>query len=119
MLSSQNRLRKKSDINNVFKEGRTVAGNFIFLRAAKNKLNTNRFAFVVSFKVSPKSVLRNKIKRRLREAVKKIIPEIKRGFDFIIIAKPEIIDKKFKAIQEEINEIFNFKFDKIIPKKRF
>lgn len=119
MLSSGNRLRKKSDIAGVFRGGWSAAGNFIFLRFAKNNLNTNRFAFVVSSKVSPKSVSRNRIKRILREAVKKNIPKIKPGFDFIIIAKPEIIDKKPENIQKEINEIFDFKFNRIIQKKHF
>ena len=119
MLASENRLRKKSDITRVFEKGRSAAGNFIFLRFAKNDLSINRFAFVVSSKVSPKSVLRNKVKRRLREIIKKIIPEMRQGFDFVIIAKPGIINKKFENIQKEINEIFDFKFDKIIQKKHF
>jgi len=117
MFSSKNRLRKKGDINNVFKKGKNVAGDFIFLRLVKNDLGVNRFALVVSCKVSKKSVLRNKAKRQLREAIKNIILEIEQGFDFIIIAKPAIINQKLKDIEKEINEIFYFKLNKIIPKK--
>ncbi|MFH1129462.1 MAG: ribonuclease P protein component [Patescibacteria group bacterium] len=112
MLSSKNRLRKKSDINNVFKKGKTVAGHFIFLRATKNELKDNRFAFVVSLKVSKKAVVRNKIKRQLREIVKQA--ELKQGFDFMIITKPSIIGKSFQEIKQDLNEIFNFKINKII-----
>ena len=114
MLSSKNRLRKKSDIGKVFKNGKTVAGRFIFLRVAKNGLRDNRFAFVVSLKVSKKAVIRNKIKRRLREIIRQT--ELKQGFDFVIIAKPLIVNQNFQEIKQDLNEIFNFKIDKIISK---
>lgn len=114
MLISKNRLRKKNDINNVFKKGKTVTGNFIFLRMAKNNLDINRFAFAVSSKVSKKSVLRNKIKRQLRAIIKKNILKIKPGFDFMLIAKPQIINQRFKEIEKEIDAILNSKFNKII-----
>jgi len=116
MFSSKNRLRKKNDIDNVFKKGKTAAGNFVFLRFANNNLNENRFAFVVSLKVSKKSVLRNRIKRQLREIIKKINLELKPGFDFLIIARPIIINKNFQEITKDINEIFNLKINKIISK---
>jgi ribonuclease P protein component len=114
MLVSKNRLRKKSDIDNVFKKGKTVTGNFIFLRAAKNNLDINRFAFVVSSKISKKSVTRNKIKRQLREIIKKNILKIKQGFDFVLIVRPQIVNQGFKEIEKEIDAIFNSKFNKII-----
>jgi ribonuclease P protein component len=119
MLPSKNRLRKKSDINNVFRQGAHIAGNFVFLRFAKNNLNANRFAFVVSSKISKKAVLRNKIKRQLREIFKKIAFKQQPGLDFLVIAKPGIVGKKFKDIEKEINEAFDSKNNKIISKKLF
>ena len=110
---------KNSDINKAFKEGVGIAGNFIFFKIAKNNLHDNRFAFVVSSKISKKAVLRNKIKRWLREIIGKKFLKTKTGFDFLIIAKPEIIGKKFKEIEKEINEIFYFKLNKIISKNHF
>jgi ribonuclease P protein component len=114
MLVSKNRLRKKSDIDNVFKKGKTVTGDFIFLRAVKNNLDINRFAFVVSAKISKRAVVRNKIKRQLREIIKKNILKTKQGIDFVLIVKPQIINRKFEDIEKEINAIFSFKLNKII-----
>ena len=114
MLVSENRLRKKRDIDNVFKKGKTITGNFIFLRIVKNDLDINRFAFVISTKISKKAVVRNKIKRQLREIIKKDILKTKQGFDFILIAKSQIINQDFKGIEKEINAIFNSKLNKII-----
>jgi ribonuclease P protein component len=119
MFSSKNRLRRKEDINNVFKRGGIAAGNFIFLRFTKNDLSANRFALVVSSKISKKAVSRNKIKRQLREVIQGVVINAGKGFDFVVIARPTIVDKKFKDIKKETDEIFGSKFNKIISKKRF
>lgn len=116
MLTSKNRLRKKNDIDGVFKKGRTAAGSFVFFKLIENFLNINRFAFIVSRKISKKAVLRNKIKRRLREVIKKNIPNLPQGFDFLIIAKPIIVNKNFREIEKDINEIFHSRINKIISK---
>ena len=64
-LPKKNRLKKKKDFEEVFKKGKAVRGNFLFVRYLKNSLQFPRFAFVVSSKVSKKAVARNRI-RRLR-----------------------------------------------------
>ena len=56
----------------------------------------------------------NKIKRQLREIIKKSILKIKQGFDFILIVRAQIINQEFEEIEKEINAIFNFKLNKII-----
>lgn len=117
MLASQNRLRKKNDIDNIFRKGKTIASGLFFLKFIKNDFKVNRFAFVVSRKISNKAVERNKVKRRLREAVKQFA--ISQGFDFIIIARPVIVKANFQEIKDSINEIFNSKINKIISKQCF
>lgn len=78
---------------------------YISLKVLKNNLNFNRFGFVVSGKVSKKSVERNKIKRRLRETVRLKLPGTGAGYDIVIVAKPEIKDKAYQEIEKIINKI--------------
>ena len=66
------------------------ACQFIFLKILKNNLNDSRFGFIVSNKISKKAVERNKIKRRLRDIVRRSLSETKSGYDIIIEAKPGI-----------------------------
>ena len=106
MLLFKNRLKKKTDITNVFKKGTNIAGNFIFLRLAKNGLQDNRFAFVVGLKISKSAVKRNTIKRQLRDILRKNIFKARNGFDFLIITKPEIINKKYTEIEKELINLF-------------
>lgn len=106
MLPKNNRLKKKKDFDKVFKKGKTIAGKLIFLKYLKNKLKINRFGFVVSLKLSKKAVIRNKLRRQLREVTRKKLPNIRPGLDIIIIAKPEIINKDYQDIKDELEDLF-------------
>lgn len=108
MLSKENRLRKRKDFDNIFKNGKAKTGRFIFLKFLKNGLNVSRFGFIVSLKIAKKAVVRNKIKRRLRQVIKNNINKIKPGFDMVITAKPEIVNKNYQEIKNELeNELEN------------
>ena len=55
----------------------------------------------VGFSVSKKignSVQRNRIKRRLREAFRPLIPEITPGYDIIFIAREAVTEAEFASI---------------------
>lgn len=109
MLPRENRLKKGNDFQRVFREGKSVRGNFLVIRSAKNNLGRARFAVSVSKKVSKKATVRNKIRRRLSslaeaEAKKKEIPA-----DILLISLPGLEKKNFL----EIKEIFNNLFEKV------
>jgi len=75
----------------------------------KNNLGLDRFGFVVSQKVSKRATIRNKVRRRLAEAVRaefKNMPigtQIKNGIDVVFIALPGIEKKEFSEIKEAVN----------------
>jgi len=100
MLARVYRLVKDKDIEQVFKYGKYYNCDFLNLKKiATNKKNT-RFGFVVSLKISKKAVKRNKIKRQLRNIIQKEKNNIKNSFDVIILPKPQIIDKRYKDIEQ-------------------
>lgn len=104
MLAKENRLKKQKEFDGVFKKGRGLRSDSLFLKFVKNETGKTKIAFVVSKKVSNKAVDRNKIKRRLREAVREV--GFNQGFDIIIIAQPQALEKDFKGIREEIKSLF-------------
>lgn len=106
MLPKLNRLKKKKDFEKVFKSGKGVNLNLIALKFNKNGLKSSRFGFIVSSKVSKKAVVRNKIKRRLRESVKKKIDDVKKGLDIILITFPALKNKDFQEIDEIVEKLF-------------
>ncbi|MBI3337423.1 MAG: ribonuclease P protein component [Candidatus Staskawiczbacteria bacterium] len=105
MLSQINRLRKKKDFEKLFKEGKSFKSTFLVLKAVKNNLKENRFGFIVSKKVSKKAILRNKIKRNLRDIVRQNIKDIKSGVDVVLIVLPDFGKKNFSEIKEILNNL--------------
>jgi len=106
MLPKENRLKKNKDFKKVFKEGKGFKEDPLVLKKAKNNLKISRFGFVVSKTFFKKATLRNKIKRRLREAVRIRLDEIKKGIDAVIIAGPGLEAKDFRGIKEIVNKLF-------------
>lgn len=86
MLPGINRLKKKKDFEQVFRRGRGLKQGFLSLKFIKNGSDSTRFGFVVGQKVSHKAVVRNKVKRRLRDLAKLKLRDVKKGFDVVIVA---------------------------------
>ncbi len=109
MLNKDNRLRKKREIEAVFKSKKSFYSDFFGVKAIKNNLGINRVVIIISAKVSKKAVNRNKIKRRIKAVFIKENIKMKQGFDFMIILKKDISNKTFL----EINDLFIYSFKKI------
>ena len=106
MLPVKNRLKKKKDFDVVFKKGKGFREGFLSTKIIANELGYSRFGLVVGQKVSKKAVMRNKIKRRLREVIRVELPDIKQGMDVVLIALPEIAKKDFYETRKATKKIF-------------
>jgi len=106
VLTKENRLKKKSDFDKVFKRGTKFKEDFLFLRVVNNNSKKSRFGFIVSQKVSKKATLRNKMKRRLRAMVRARMPKIKKGFDVVFITNPGLEKKDFWELEDILDTIF-------------
>lgn len=106
MLPKANRLKKKNDFKAVMEKGKGFKEDFLYLKTAKNGLKTSRFGFVVSKKFSSKAVLRNNIRRKLREIVRIKVDNIKKGLDVVIIVRPGLEISDFWDIENKMNNLF-------------
>jgi ribonuclease P protein component len=105
MLPLNNRLRKNKDIDSVYKNGRLFSGNNLKIKIFKNQLATNRFTVVVSSKVSKKAVIRNKIKRYLREILRTENINFQSGNDLILTALPIATKTSSHNLKTELLEL--------------
>lgn len=107
MLAASNRLAKRSDIEAVHKRGRSFFVGNLGLRLAKNSLAVSRFAIITSLKVSKRSTERNKLKRRLREIMRReIMPHVSPGFDGILLTKKPLLEMPFNELRELTLSLF-------------
>jgi ribonuclease P protein component len=51
------------------------------------------------------AVARNRIKRRLREAMQQVYPQLALGYDLIVIARAPIIEAEFAQIVTALGEV--------------
>lgn len=111
MLPKINRLTKKKDFDSIFKKGKSLKIDFLVFKILKNDLKESRFGFVVSKTISKKAVIRNKVKRRLREAVfkglKNQVTGASKSSDVVIITLPGIEKREFLQIQEVITKFLS------------
>ena len=88
MLPRAARLRKSKDFKEVFGKGKGVRAGHLFLKAHTVNPHTMRFGIVVSKQVAAKATDRNRIKRLLREAIKSCMPEVRDGYDVVLVTLP-------------------------------
>lgn len=106
MLSKKNRITEEKDFDRIFKKGKSFKENFLILKIIPNSLQINRFAFIISKKVSKSAIVRNKIKRQLRELTKIKIDGIKKGFDGVFIVLPGLEDRDSLELKNIFNNLF-------------
>jgi len=65
---------------------------------------TAQFTFVVSPKISKKAVIRNRIKRRLAEALRKNLTDFRPKMQIIFLAKKEILTADFAEMENQVKQ---------------
>ena len=80
---------------------------------SKNFQNTSKKYLNISFVMKKNignAVIRNKIKRKLKYAVQKILRENKKidlNYTYVIFGKNNVYKDKFENVLDEVNKIFN------------
>ena len=100
-MKKENRLKKRKQFNWTFKTGSAVHSKNLTLVFAKANVKSYLVGFSVTKKVG-KAVVRNHVKRWLKEAVLKYENNIVSKHTLIFVAKPEITNEKFTNIVKEV-----------------
>ncbi len=105
MLSKENRLRRMKDVRAVVRKGVVFPGQFFTVRATRKHTPPPRFTFIVSNKISKRAVVRNLIKRRLREIVRARKDFFRQDADYAFIAKPQSATASFAAFARDVDGV--------------
>ena len=93
------RLKKNRAFQYVYRRGHSVAcRNLVMLFAPSKEL---KVGFSVSKKTG-KAVVRNKIKRRLRECFRPYLGDVKPGL-YVIVARPSAAKASFQSLQKDMH----------------
>ena len=97
-LDKSRRIRRSSDYKRVYDEGAKVSGKCLIavIRPSEGPL---RVGITVSRKVGSACV-RNLVKRRIREAVRRELDPVMSGWDVVLIARGQTKEKRPKVAKE-------------------
>ncbi len=114
MLPAENRLTKDRDYEILFTEGKFAGSNFVTAKMwviepekypRRNYLKTDlKIGFLVSKKVDKRAVVRNRLKRQMREVVRLLLKDnkLKPGSMIAFMAKPEAKTAEYQDLETDI-----------------
>ena len=107
MIAKFNRFHGYGALRGVYKRGQAIRGQLISLKFEKKPNQKNfRLAVVVSKKVHKSAVVRNRIRRRIYEIVRKQTIQKIDGYDLVFTAfSEEVAAIDQTRLQENINSL--------------
>lgn len=102
MIAKKFRFGKRADFDKIFRSPNKFYSNNLVLKFYKTENLNNRFAIVVSKKISKKAVERNKIRRRIYEVLRLNLDKIKTPYDIVFLVKKGVISLEYCEIESEI-----------------
>jgi ribonuclease P protein component len=92
-------IRKRKEIENLLKKGNRIQTENLILRFLP--AGQKRVAFLVAKEIKT-AVKRNLIRRRLKEIYRRNKETFTEGYEYIIQARPNAINKNYWQLQEEL-----------------
>jgi len=105
-MNKRQRIKKDKEFQQVFKNRKSFANRqFIVYIYRKEQQLEFRVGLSVSKKVG-NAVVRNKLKRRIKEVNRMYLPNLKKGYDLIFIPKKNAVDLSFAELESAIKHIY-------------
>lgn len=100
------RLTRSADFERLRADGRNFPHRLMLLSAADNALEHNRYGFVVSKRLG-NAVVRNRIKRQLREVMRGLHPQITPCHDIVIVARLPLVGQPFPVFMRTVSDLLH------------
>lgn len=122
MLPKRNRLKNKKAFNATYKQKRILSDDNVCIYFGKDKHDTSAptlFGFVVSKKIHKRAVVRNRIKRLMRENIRLLIknnesPAVNKYVSVIFVGKQGAINANFENINSSLISLLHSAEKKIL-----
>lgn len=106
MLSKKYRFHSRGGVKYVYRHGTTIRRPDLSLVFCDNDHGKTRFAVVVSKKVEKSAIGRNRIRRRLYEAIRLDLDKFKQPRDYIfVIYNKNLRNLSFSELQKTVRSL--------------
>lgn len=108
-MEKQKRLRSNRDFKLVYKRGKGYFNrNFTFV-IKKNNLQGSRVGFSITKKYG-NAVMRNTMKRKLKEIFRHNFDLVKSGYDIVVIPKQNTKELDYKQLEKSVVHLLKIAF---------
>lgn len=104
MLPKAARIREEREFRTAFTKGRSYKGDLIVVYVLPRRGEDVRFGFTTVKKIGG-AVERNRLKRLLREAAKKLMPGLQSGTDIIVLARTRAAGASLHELTAELAKL--------------
>lgn len=94
-------IKKNRDFRFLYRKGKTAVSPLLALYVRRTKNTSNNMGITVSTKVG-KAVVRNRVRRRIREAYRINEGLFSTGVDLIVVARRRASDASFSEIEKNL-----------------
>ena len=91
-------LKKNSDFRRLYSRGKSVVTPYLVVYCRRNRGGENRLGYTVSTRLGH-AVVRNRVRRRLREIVRLNAPALKQGWDLVIVARSRSVGADYRKLE--------------------
>lgn len=105
-LKNTQPIKFNSEFRRLYRKGKSEAGGFVVVYYKPNKLGYNRVGFTVGKSVG-KAVVRNRIKRLMRESYRLTEDRLIGSSDMIIVARNRAAGKTYEQISRDLKFVLH------------
>jgi len=98
------RIRRRSEFQRIYRAGRSHANRVAVLYVLRETGGTARVAVAAGRKLG-NAVVRNRAKRRLREAIRLLWDRVTPGAQLLLIARVGVLEAPFETVQHKLREL--------------
>ena len=99
-------LKKNSDFRRLYAKGKSAVNPYLVVYCRRNREGVNRLGYTVSTKLGH-AVVRNRVRRRLREIYRLNREHMVPGYDVIVVARTRAAAAPYRRLEREYLSLLN------------
>lgn len=100
-MSKNESLKNNRDFRSVYDKGKSFANRFLVMFYIRNETGVSRVGFSVTKKLG-NAIVRNKVKRRMKESYRLHSHKFKKGYDIVFLSRVKAKSANYKEIESAL-----------------
>ena len=99
-------MKENRDFRRLYASGRSAVDGYLAVYVRKNRMTVNRLGITVGAKLGC-AVVRNRVRRRIREAYRLEEPRLRPGFDIVVVARVRAAESDYTHLRGSLVKLLD------------